>query len=803
MVKFVSPGAYVIEKDISQYTPTTGGTIVGIVGFAGKGPVDTPTLITSQDQLVQTFGEPSEDIPGQALEGALEILETTNQIYFIRAAEEDSATDASAIPVVGTCPTVYVSGVPATTNDSGTALRVGSFGIGRDLYLHVQVYNESGTPQYATPRDFDVPAGTKTNTFGNEQAHALKQVIGGELDDDQVSVSFDPNTSSVCAGFIYSKYAGSGAYMDIAAFTTAARTVGLNCLQAVGNTGNYEADGANGANTSGLYTSALRVYGYQYNSSLPDASSIGYLGQSIHAGAGYNQTTDALGVTTGNSITITANGGLDNLLTVNDGGVAAENFAVSLYAASGAAPFIEAVINTDEGETTTLTSDIIKGYLTSGNVGADLAVTAMTQTCATIPALGWDPADHYGVDVLDIVGNAELPVSSASYPGDTLTGGFHYFTGTPATATGLDPQLGMFNNKISTLTQSHTTTWETTTPLASFKYNSKASHFTPPHIKFVQGTTLMAGGDNGTGTTEDGRATALIGKVDPSSTTKTGMQSLSNEDLGISIALVPGIQTQSVQNNLVTLAETTQNFLALLSCPEGIGGASQAISFANGLGSGRTAALNSSYAAIYYPHLKVFSTYDGKDRFYDPAIYAARQMGLTDSDAEAWFAPAGATRGRLTKPSDTEVSLSQGDRDAMYSGGNVVNPIVKFPKDGIMIFGQRTTQRAPTALDRVNVRRLMIEIRRSLLATSRQFVFEPNDEFTYAHIQSTLDSAMDDYKRRRGIIEFKVICDETTNTSARVDRNELWCKVLIKPTKTAEILVFEVNLTNQSAKLSN
>ena len=143
MAKFVSPGVYVIEKDNSQYTPTTGGTVIGIVGFASKGPINKPTLITSQHQLVQTFGEPSEDIPGQALEGALEILEATDQVYFVRSSVEGATTDASAVPVIGSCPTVYVSGVPATTNDSGT-LRAQSFGIGRSLYLHVQVYNEAG-----------------------------------------------------------------------------------------------------------------------------------------------------------------------------------------------------------------------------------------------------------------------------------------------------------------------------------------------------------------------------------------------------------------------------------------------------------------------------------------------------------------------------------------------------------------------------------------------------------------------------------------------------------------------------------
>jgi len=117
-----------------------------------------------------------------------------------------------------------------------------------------------------------------------------------------------------------------------------------------------------------------------------------------------------------------------------------------------------------------------------------------------------------------------------------------------------------------------------------------------------------------------------------------------------------------------------------------------------------------------------------------------------------------------------------------------------------MIFGQRTTQRDPTALDRVNVRRMLILIRKILLASTRRFVFEPNDATTWEKVVETVQPLLDDIRRRRGLTDFKVICDETTNTSVRVDRNELWCKILIKPTKAAEVVIFELDLTNQSAK---
>ena len=137
----------------------------------------------------------------------------------------------------------------------------------------------------------------------------------------------------------------------------------------------------------------------------------------------------------------------------------------------------------------------------------------------------------------------------------------------------------------------------------------------------------------------------------------------------------------------------------------------------------------------------------------------------------------------------------------MYSGGNVVNPIVNFPQQGITIYGQRTAQRTPTALDRVNVRRMMIIIKKIILQSTGQFAFEPNDAGTWGRVASTTTQLIDPIARGRGISAYSVICDETTNTPARIDKGEMWCKVVIRPTKTAEIIVFELNLVNQSASV--
>ena len=315
--------------------------------------------------------------------------------------------------------------------------------------------------------------------------------------------------------------------------------------------------------------------------------------------------------------------------------------------------------------------------------------------------------------------------------------------------------------------------------------------------KLVDGTYTLAGGTDGIPATDGDRATVLIGNA----ADKTGMQLLDDDLLGVGIALVPGVSNQDVQNNLVTLAEKNGSFLAVLAPPLGTNSAQNAIDWSNGVSTSRTAAITSSYAAIYWPWVKVFSQFDKIDRWYDPSIFAARQMAYTDEVSDSWFAPAGFVRGRLTKPTDVEVRLSQGDRDAMYSGGNVVNPIVNFPQQGITIYGQRTAQRTPTALDRVNVRRMMIIIKKIILQSTGQFAFEPNDAATWGRVTSTTTQLIDPIARGRGISAYSVICDETTNTPARIDKGEMWCKVVIRPTKTAEIIVFELNLVNQSASV--
>ena len=687
MASFVSPGVYVIEKDLSDYPVSINPSVVGVVGFADQGPINKATLITSQERLIQTFGNPNESITGQGLEGSIEILETTNSMYFVRCSDAATAADASATVIIGSCPSFRVS--------------AGDYGTTASVYFKVQV-NVDGKDQYPEPKGFAVPAGTSIGS-ASSQATALISVFGGGLDGTPIGSFY--GSSDTATGWVTAGYAGSGVVLTASSYSDSTYETPLSALQIVTPSGGVESE---------LQASTtVSITGIDILST-GTASSLAYSVQSLYPGRGYNEGANTDGTTSGFSFQVLKTGSINTNTQVNKDGAAEESFRMSLVA-SGA--FAEDVLNTGA---TSLKSQFVKAYFTYQ--GSDAGVCAL-------PAF-----------------QSQL---SSTFTGTPIQGGVG--GGSP------------FQRQVN-----------------------------PRFCKFKTGTYKLASGANGT----QGNA-QIVGTV----ADKTGLYALDDDTLNISMGAIFGICNQTVQNPLVSLAETSQNFLAVVAPPEGLATVQQAIDWTNGQSDERTAAIASNYAAIYWPWVKTFDVVAQKDRYYDPAIFAIRQMAYTDEVGEPWFAPAGVIRGRLTKPTEVEVSVNQGDRDSMYSGGNVVNPIVNFPQQGIMIFGQRTAQRNPTALDRVNVRRLLIIIRKQLLASTRRFVFEPNDATTWENVVNVVNPLLDDIARRRGLVDYRVVCDETTNTSVRVDRNELWCKVLLKPTKSAEIVVFELNLTNQSATL--
>lgn len=285
--------------------------------------------------------------------------------------------------------------------------------------------------------------------------------------------------------------------------------------------------------------------------------------------------------------------------------------------------------------------------------------------------------------------------------------------------------------------------------------------------------------------------------------TSTGLYAFENpEAIDINLLATPGFSTGAVIGTALQICESRGDVLYIVDPPFGLR-PQQVVDWHNGmLLSDLKAAVNSSYGALYWGWLRIFDQFSSDEIWIPPSGHITAVFSRTAREAEQWLAPAGLRRGRLLTALDIEYSPTQGERDLLYGSGNAVNAIVKFPQDGITVWGQRTLQRTQSALDRVNVRMLLIFIKKNLIQLLRNFIFEPNDRILWRQVSATIEPFLADIQARRGLTAFRVIVDETNNTPERIDRNELWVSVFLKPTRTVEFIVLNLVVLRTGASFS-
>ena len=198
--------------------------------------------------------------------------------------------------------------------------------------------------------------------------------------------------------------------------------------------------------------------------------------------------------------------------------------------------------------------------------------------------------------------------------------------------------------------------------------------------------------------------------------------------------------------------------------------------------------VSTSYAAVYANWAKVVDLTDGQPRWVPFSGLLAGMMAADDANFAPWYAPAGFTRGKIPSPVlDLAVSPSQRNRDSVYKIG--VNPITKFPNDGITVFGQKTQLSTPSAFDRINVRRLFLYLEKITRSTMKYFVFEPNTVFTRTRVVNVLRPQFEIVKNNQGMYDYLIVCDERNNTPEVIDQNQLIVDIYIKPTRAAEFIL--------------
>ena len=201
---------------------------------------------------------------------------------------------------------------------------------------------------------------------------------------------------------------------------------------------------------------------------------------------------------------------------------------------------------------------------------------------------------------------------------------------------------------------------------------------------------------------------------------------------------------------------------------------------------------DSNYAAVYWPGIKIPDNDLGKNVWVPASTLIPGVYAFNDRVAAPWFAPAGLNRGGIDIAIQTERKLTLSNRDTLYDAS--VNPIATFPNNGVVVFGQKTLQKKASALDRVNVRRLLIAAKKFIASSTKYLVFENNTAATRNRFLSIVNPYFDNIQQRQGLYAFKVVMDETNNTPDVIDRNEMRGAIYLQPAKTAEFIIVDFNI---------
>lgn len=292
-----------------------------------------------------------------------------------------------------------------------------------------------------------------------------------------------------------------------------------------------------------------------------------------------------------------------------------------------------------------------------------------------------------------------------------------------------------------------------------------------------------------------------------------GNEDIRSENFDYNLVLCPGYP--EVVDELIALVTDIQEEALILAdapmdrSPEGITNPSTGWAAS-------TSRQRSVHVAYYYPH-GLASNLDGKNVVCAASGIACRTLAYSDNVSYLWFAPAGIRRGVITGISNlgyvsgtlgcpttfVEVALNQGQRDALYqyAPSGDINPLVFFPGQGFVVWGQKTSAPAASAMDRVNVSRLIKYIKRQLRRNTLSFVFEPNDQLTRDNLKAVVDGLLGDLVVKRGLYDFATVCDESNNTPDRIDRNELYIDVALKPVKAAEFIYIPIRIVATDAEI--
>tara|TARA_R110000824_G_scaffold8295_8_gene37448 strand:- start:1056 stop:4097 length:3042 start_codon:yes stop_codon:yes gene_type:complete len=287
------------------------------------------------------------------------------------------------------------------------------------------------------------------------------------------------------------------------------------------------------------------------------------------------------------------------------------------------------------------------------------------------------------------------------------------------------------------------------------------------------------------------------------------------EHVEMNLLSMPGLTNSTLTSQMIQMCEDRADALAVIDLAGGFvpkPETTDSVTTRRGnlktlIDNLKNRSINSSYACTYYPWVRIYDSLTDRSVWAPPSVVALGTMASSERRSEVWFAPAGFNRGGLTDGSagipvvGVSERLTQQDRDDLYESN--INPIAKFPAEGIVVFGQKTLQVQRSALDRINVRRLMIYLKKQISRLSTQVLFDQNVPATWERFKALVNPFLSSVQSRLGITEYKLILDETTTTPDLIDQNVLYAKIFLKPARAIEFIAIDFVISSTGASFED
>ena len=766
--RIVSPGVFTRENDLSFLAQGVGEIGAAFIGPFKQGPAFVPTIVRTQSEFEDKFGTP--DGTYYTDYAVQNYLREAGTVTVVRTLGIDGYSQVAPIglKVSGSGMEDTLVGVLHSTSNGDEEVGFGSFSVSNGTVSGSFVVSGSGIGEVSSSLDstkgFDIsdvfgesPIGTKdayTYTYFENEFSGLDGAITGGLNVQAVTLPtqvFDYEASAASTPFVKSQLIAGERY-DLFKFHTLGHGNNENTRFKVSISG-VKAAGEDGGTDYSVFSVTLRAFDdtdkrktviETFNNVNLDPASPNYIARRI---GDRFYTVD-------NNGKITENGDWGN----NSKYIRVEVGAQGSYPVS-AAPFGHGAYDLP---------------VNAGAASGSVPVVTF-QTTSTSNTVG-NPYQFSGMN-LETTG---VKIDNQQYlkpiPNDAGTGNNVVF-GFDGNVTGVGLSLEMTGSDASDMINRQFT-------LAFQGGFDGMSPARPVNL----GTSIDASNTQG---------------FDLSSTTKDGYASyarcinaLSNADeWDINMLVTPGVIRNlhpDVTTKAIDMVEARQDAFYIADFV-GESDSIADVTFQSNL-------VDSNYVGTYYPWVRTIDSNTNKLVSVPPSVLLPAVYASNDAIAAEWFAPAGLNRGGIVGAASVVNRLTHSERDTLYE--NKVNPIATFPGQGIVAFGQKTLQDKASALDRINVRRLLITVKKYIASTSRFLVFEQNTATTRARFINTVQPYLEGIQQRQGLYAFKVVMDETNNTPDVVDRNILAGQIFLQPAKTAEFIVIDFNILPTGAAFS-